>query len=138
MNVSPYFTFDGNCAEAVEFYQQVFKATNKGLMRFGDMPNQEHPVPDEAKNRVLHAELEFEGNRLLFSDTFPGNPYSVGDQLSLAVTGNDEQTVRSIYNALLDGGQTIMELQKTFWSPCFGMLRDKFGVTWQLSTESNA
>ncbi|MBB3129638.1 PhnB protein [Paenibacillus rhizosphaerae] len=135
VKISPYIVMNGNCAEAVAFYEKVLQAKNLGLSRFSDMPDPDHPLPDEAKNRVLHAALEFDGNTLLFSDTFPGNPYQLGDQLSIAITSKDSERLQSVFAGLSDGGQVLMELQETFWSPAFGMVRDKFGITWQVSTE---
>lgn len=137
LKIAPYIVLDGNCADAVAFYEKVLGANNLGVQRFGDKPDLGHPVPDEAKDRVLHAALEFDGQMLLFSDTFPGNPYKQGDQLTIALMTKDLERLSSIYNGLSDGGQVVMELQETFWSPSFGMVRDKFGITWQLSGEGS-
>ncbi|OPA79327.1 hypothetical protein BVG16_09580 [Paenibacillus selenitireducens] len=133
MKISPYINLDGKCAEAVAFYENVLQAKNLGVMRFGDMPNEEHPVPDNMKDRVLHASLEFDGNVIMFSDTMPGHPFTLGDQLSIAITSADFERLKSIYHGLVEGGQALMELQTTFWSPLYGMVRDKFGITWQLN-----
>ncbi|MGE5506873.1 MAG: VOC family protein [Chitinophagales bacterium] len=137
MKFVPYITLNGNAAEAVDFYVEVFGAKNKGVMRFGDMPNPESPLPEEARRRVLHAEIEVEGNLLFFSDTFPGRPFTLGDQLAIAVLFTDEPKLRAVYGRLSDGGRVLMELQKTFWSPAYAMVTDKFGVTWQLSLEAH-
>lgn len=94
VKISPYIVMNGNCAEAVAFYEKVLQAKNLGLSRFSDMPDPDHPLPDEAKDRVQHAALEFDGNTLLFSDTFPGNPYQLGDQLSIAITSNDSERLQ--------------------------------------------
>lgn len=135
MKLIPYITLDGNAAEAIEFYQKVFAGTNRGVMHYGDAPNPEHPLPEEARNRVLHAELEIEGNLLYFSDTFPGSSVTLGDQLSIAVVFEEEPRIKAVYASLIDGGQALMELQKTFWSPGYAMVRDRFGVTWQLNLQ---
>lgn len=137
LKIAPYIVLDGNCAEAVAFYEKVLGANNLGIQRFGDMPSEDHPMPEEAKDRVLHAALEFDGQMLLFSDTFPGNPYQLGDQLSIAIMTSDLERLKSIFHALSDGGQVHMELQETFWSPLFGMVRDRFGISWQLSGEAS-
>lgn len=135
MKISPYINLNGNCAEAVAFYEKVLQAKNLGISYFGDMPDSDHPMPEEAKKRVMHAAIEFEGNTILFSDTFPGNPYQLGDQLNIAIVSHDSERLKLIYDGLAEGGQVLMELQKTFWSPAFGMVRDQFGITWQLSAE---
>ncbi|MCJ8014460.1 VOC family protein [Paenibacillus sp. KQZ6P-2] len=137
LKIAPYVVLDGNCAEVVAFYEKVLGANNLGIQRFGDMPGKGHSMPEEAKNRVLHAALEFDGQMLLFSDTFPGNPYQQGDQLNIAIMTKDLERLKSIFHALSDGGQVRMELQETFWSPSFGMVRDRFGITWQLSGEAS-
>ncbi|GIP29550.1 VOC family protein [Paenibacillus sp. J23TS9] len=137
LKIAPYIVLNGNCAEAVAFYEKVLGANNLGIQRFGDMPDEGHPVPEEAKDRVLHAALEFDGQMLLFSDTFPGNPFQLGDQLSIAIMTSDLERLKSIFHALSDGGQVHMELQETFWSPLFGMVRDRFGISWQLSGEAS-
>ncbi|BFH64955.1 VOC family protein [Paenibacillus azoreducens] len=137
LKIAPYINLDGECAEAVAFYEKVLGAKNLGIQRFGDMPGNSHPMPEEAKNRVLHAALEFDGQRLMFSDTFPGNPFQLGDQLSIAINTKDLERLKSIYHALAEGGQVKMELQETFWSPLYGMVRDRFGITWQLSGEAS-
>lgn len=133
MQFTPYITLDGQCAEAVAFYEKALKAVVITSMRFGDMPNSDHPIPEEAKDRIMHAALEIEGNQLLFSDTFPGMPFTFGDQLSIAISSKDVERLTSIFHALSDGGHVIMELQKTFWSPAYGQIKDKFGITWQIS-----
>ncbi|MOA49624.1 hypothetical protein D3C78_1725240 [compost metagenome] len=83
----------------------------------------------------MHAAIEIDGTTIMFSDTFPGQPFTYGDQLSIAIVTNDMERLKSIYHALADGGQVIMELQKTFWSPLYGMVKDKFGIQWQLNGE---
>lgn len=133
MRFIPYITLNGNAAEAMEFYERVYGGTTKGVMRFGDMPNPESPIPEEARNRVLHAVLEVDGNLLFLSDTAPGAHFALGNQLSIAIVFEDEQRIRAVYASLADGGQVLMELQQTFFSPAFAMVRDRFGVVWQLN-----
>lgn len=135
MKFIPYLTLNGNAAQAVDFYQQVFGAKNRGIMRFGDRPNPEHPLPDAARDLVLHAELEIEGNLLFFSDTFPGSPFTPGSQVAIAVLFSDEPRLRTVYARLVEGGEVLMELQKTFWAPAYAMVKDQFGIVWQLSLE---
>jgi PhnB protein len=91
--------------------------------------------PENVKNLVLNAQLQVGGFNLMLSDTFPGNPYQVGDQVSIAVLFDNPETTKEVYEKLKEGGKVIMELQQTFWSPSYGQLTDKFGVTWQLSTD---
>lgn len=137
MKLIPYVTLNGNAAQAVEFYAKVFGAANKRILHFGEMPNPPFPMPEGARNLVLHAEIDIDGGSLYLSDTFPGNPFVLGNQLAVAVLFKDEERLRAIYEGLADGGDVLMELQQTFWSPAFARVRDKFGVEWQLSLETS-
>nr|WP_106783772.1 VOC family protein [Lysinibacillus timonensis] len=138
MAVEAYLLFDGNCREAVEFYADVFKTGKPQIQTFGEAPaNPDFPVAEDAKDRVMYAELSILGSRVMFSDTFPGSPLTVGNNVTVAAISNDEDFIRNAFNALKEGGKVHMELQETFWSKCYGNLKDKFGVEWQLSHEGN-
>ncbi|WP_028563319.1 VOC family protein [Paenibacillus pinihumi] len=139
MAVDVYLNFSGNCREAVEFYAQVFGTEAPEFMTFGDSPpNPEYPLPEEAKNLIMHTRLNVFGSNVMFSDTFPGMPFVPGNNISLAVVLDDEEALRSAFARLQDGAEVKMDLQETFWSKCYGMLTDKFGVQWQFSHESQA
>lgn len=126
---------NGNGQEAVKFYEHALEAKVLSVQTFGDMPaNPEYPTPDEAKDRVMNAHLKVGDTDLMLSDTFPGNPYQLGSQVTIAVTINDVEKTKEVFGKLQDGGQVIMPIQETFWSPLYGQVTDKFGVTWQVST----
>lgn len=128
----PYITFKGNCEEAVRFYEKVLGG-EAVIMRFGDAPpNPNFPVPDEVKHLVLHAELRKNGNIIRFSDSFPNDPYSTGNNISFSIEFDTQDEVKAVYQALSEGGTVQMELQQTFFSPLYGKFTDKFGVNWQL------
>lgn len=134
MSVNAYLNFKGNCREAVEFYAEVFGVGKPNIMTYGDAPpNPDHPVPDEAKNWVMHAMLQVNGSPLMFSDVLPDMPLTIGNNISLVVHGKSEEEVRNWFNKLKEGGQVHMELQETFWSKLYGMVTDKFGIGWQLN-----
>lgn len=135
--VEAYLVFNGNCREAVEFYSKVFKTEAPNIMTFGDSPQDpSYTMPEEAKNLVMHANLIIAGSRVMFSDTWPGSPYVVGNNVTVALVSEDEALLRSAFEGLKEGGTVKMELQETFWSKAFGMVKDKFGVEWQISLES--
>lgn len=137
MALSVYMVFNGDCRQAVEFYGQVFGSEPR-IMSFGDAPpNPEFPIPEEARNLVMHAELMISGSRVMFSDTFPGRPYVKGNNIELTVVSTDMDEVKSIFNKLKESGKVEMELQETFWSKCYGKLTDKFGVEWQVSHDDD-
>jgi PhnB protein len=134
MAVDVYLTFNGNCREAVEFYAEVFGTEQPTIMTFGENPpNPEFPLPEEAKNLVMHTRLNIEGSNVMFSDTFPGSPFMVGNNISLAYHSIDADKLQSVYNRLKEGGTVDMELQETFWAKLYGRVTDKFGVIWQLN-----
>lgn len=137
MSVNAYLYFNGNCREAVEFYAKVFGTEKPQIMAFGDAkPDPSYPLPDEAKNLVMHAQLMISGSSVMFSDVFPGSKFVEGNNVSLTIVSNNEDEIKAYFNGLKDGGHVSMELQETFWSKCYGQLKDKFGVNWQLSYDS--
>lgn len=134
--LNPYLVLNGNGQEAVKFYENALGAEVLGVQTFGDMPeNPEYQLPEEAKDRVMHASLQVGGTQLMISDTFPGQPYHLGDQVSVAIMINDVEKSKEVFTKLQDGGTVIMPLQETFWSKSYGQLKDKYGVTWQISTQ---
>ncbi|MCZ8542280.1 VOC family protein [Psychrobacillus psychrodurans] len=138
MAIDVYLTFNGNCREAAEFYAEVFKTEKPEIMTFGESPqNPDYVLPEEAKDLVLHTRLNINGSNIMFSDTFPGSPFMEGNNISLAFVSKEEDMVKSAFNALKEGGRVSMELQETFWSKCYGSLRDKFGIEWQFSHETD-
>lgn len=138
MAVEVYLIFNGNCREAVSFYEKVFNANKPEIMTFGDSPqNPNYPLPEEAKDLVMHTRLSIFGSTVMFSDTFPGNPFTTGNNVTLAVVSDDETQMRKAFDGLKEGGKVKMELQETFWSKCYGSLTDKFGIEWQFSYEEN-
>jgi len=128
----PYLTFDGNCEEAVKFYQKTFNGEIQ-IMHYSDAPsNPNFPIPDSAKNRVLHAELRKNGDVIRFSDTFPGAHYSRGNNISFSLEFNTKDETKSIFETLSEGGNIEIEPQETHFSPLYSKFTDRFGVIWQL------
>ncbi|WP_102347798.1 VOC family protein [Bacillus sp. Marseille-P3661] len=136
MSVNVYINFNGNCREAVEYYAEVFQTEKPQIMTYGDAPpNPEFSPPEETKNLVMHTFLTISGSHVMFSDTFPGAPYTVGNNITVAVVSKNIDELKSYFNKLKEEGSIIMELQETFWTKCYGMLTDKFGIGWQFSYE---
>ena len=137
MAVQAFVNFNGNCREAVEFYAQVFGTEQPQIMTFGDTPpSPEFPLPEEAKKLVMYTQLNINGSNVMFSDTFPGMPYTVGNNISLAIVSKDMDQIKSLFNKLKEGGTVGMDIQETFWSKCYGTMVDKFGIPWQLSHDN--
>jgi PhnB protein len=133
MELQPYVFFDGRCEEAIDFYKRALGAQVEMLMRFRDSPDKEaRPTSDPAMaDKVMHASLRIGSTMLLASDgRCQGKPDFRGFALSLTV--QSEAEADRFFNALADGGQVQMPLAKTFWSPRFGMVSDRFGVWWMV------
>jgi PhnB protein len=132
MQVQSYLFFEGRCEEAVEFYRRALGAEVKMLMRFKDSPApQEHALPSGEGDKVMHASLRIGDTELLVSDgRCLGRSVFQGFALSLTVA-NDAEAERA-FKSLADGGQVQMPLTKTFFSSRFGMVTDRFGVSWMV------
>jgi PhnB protein len=137
MSINVYINFNGNCREAVEFYAKVFGTEKPKIMSFGDTPpNPEYPLPEEAKNLVMHTRLDIDGSTVMFSDVFPGMPFVEGNNISLSYGSKNIDEIKSLFSKLKEGGKVGMDLQETFWSKCYGNLKDKFGIEWQFNLDS--
>lgn len=135
LGINPYLVTNGNGQEAVKFYENALDAKVEMIQTFGEMPeNPEYPIPAEAKDRVLHAHLKVGNTDLMISDTFPGQSYEIGSQVTIAIRIQGVEKSKEVFAKLQDGGQVVMPLQETFWSPLYGQVKDKFGVEWQVST----
>ncbi|CAH0121384.1 MULTISPECIES: VOC family protein [unclassified Paenibacillus] len=138
--LNPYLVFNGNGREAVSFYEKALGAQVVAMQSFGDMPdNPGFEIPEEVKSRVMHALLKVGDTDLMISDTFPGpheTSYQIGSQVTVSIAVSDAETARNVYESLRDGGKVVMELQETFWSPSYGQVTDRFGVTWHVSADA--
>lgn len=133
MQVQPYLFFDGRCEEAIEFYRNAVGAEAVTLMRFKDSPEPHAAgmVPPGAENKVMHASFRVGDSTVMASDgSCAGRPNFQGISLSLTVPDGAEAERR--FAALADGGQVQMPLTKTFFSSHFGMVADRFGVSWMI------
>ena len=134
MQVEPYLFLEGRCDEAIEFYRKAFGAELTMLMRFSESP--EPPACESAGNedKVMHAEILIGKTTLMLSDGLcQGPPNFQGFSLSLSVA--DETDAERLFTELSEGGEVQMPLGKTFWSPLFGMVADRFGVSWMIHVE---
>jgi len=133
MLIQPYLFFDGRCEEAIEFYRSVLGAEVTMLMRFKDSPEPPAPgmVPPGAEAKVMHASFRIGETTVMASDGHcAGQPDFKGFALSLTVPDDAEADRR--FAALANGGQVQMPLATTFFSSRFGMVADRFGVSWMV------
>jgi PhnB protein len=133
MQIQSYLFFDGRAEEALAFYRKAIGAEQTMLMRFKESPDTPPPgmVPPGSENKVMHMSFRVGDTEIMGSDgQCQGKPNFQGFSLSLAVA--DEADARRKFAALGEGGQVQMPLGKTFFSPCFGMVADRFGVSWMV------
>ena len=133
MQAQPYLFFDGRCEEAIEFYKSKLGAKVEMLMRFKDSPEPAQPgmVPPGAENKVMHSCFRIGDTAVMASDgRCMGKPSFQG--FSLSITAPNEAEAERLFAALGEGGQVQMPLTKTFFSPRFGMVGDRFGVSWMV------
>ena len=133
MQVQPYLFFDGRCEEALEFYRTALGAEVLMMMRFKENPEPPAPgmCPPNFEEKIMHASFRIGESTLMASDgQATGHPVFQGISLSLTVSSDAEAT--RLFNALGDGGQIQMPLTKTFYSSLFGMVADRFGVSWMV------
>jgi PhnB protein len=133
MQVQPYLMFDGRCEEALEFYRKAVGAKITALMRFKEMPEPTSPemCPPGSAEKVMHSSFTIGETTLMASDgKNTGKPVFQG--ISLSLLAADEAEAKRLFTALGDGGQVQMPLGKTFFSPAFGMVADRFGVSWMV------
>jgi PhnB protein len=134
MQIQPYLYFDGRCEEAIEFYKTALSAKVQMLMRFKDSPEPHQPAVPNSDNKVMHANLTIGNSTVLASDGLcGGKPNFAGITLSIIVSTPAE--AERYFTGLSDGGKVNMPLTKTFFSPGFGMVTDRFGVSWMVLAE---
>jgi PhnB protein len=134
MKIEPYLFFNGRCEEAVDLYKKALGAEVTMFMRFKESPEPHQPgmLPPGSENKIMHVSFRIGDTTVMASDgRCTGQTDFQGFSLSLAVA-NEAEAERK-FAALADGGQVQMPLSKTFWSPHFGMVADRFGVGWMIS-----
>lgn len=135
MLIQPYLYFNGRCEEAIEFYRSAAGAEASLVMKFKDSPEPAPPgmVPPGSENKVMHAEIRIGETVIMATDgNCTGEPAFQG--FALSITLPDTASADRIFAALSSGGKVQMPLAKTFFSPKFGMLTDRFGLAWMVMT----
>ncbi len=132
--VQPYLFFNGRCEEAVKFYQKALGAEVEMMMRYKESPEPPPPgrLPPGFENKIMHASFRVGDTTVMASDGCSADKPGF-EGFSLSVSVGSESEANKVFAALADGGQVRMPLAKTFWSPRFGMVEDRFGVGWMVS-----
>ena len=132
MTFTPYLNFNGNCAAAFRFYEQVFGGKIEFLQTHADSPMKDH-VPPDWQDKVIHVSLEVNGQRLMGSDA-PAEHFAPAQGLYINISVPTSAEGKRLFDALADGGKVTMPFAETFWSPGFGMLTDKYGTPWMVNS----
>jgi PhnB protein len=137
--IQPYLFFNGGCEQAIEFYRKALGAEVEMMMRFNESPEPPPPgaVPPGSENKIMHASFRVGQTTVMASDGCSADKASF-QGFSLSLTVPSEAEADRAFTALAEGGQIKMPLTKTFFSPRFGMVEDRFGVGWMISVASPA
>jgi PhnB protein len=137
MKIEPYLFFNGRCEEAIEFYRGALGASVTMLMRFDESPEPPlMPLPPEWGRKVMHAGLTIGDTTVMASDGMTDGGMAFNG-FCLSIAAPDATAAQSAFDALAVGGQVRMPLGQTFWSPCFGMVADRFGVGWMVGVDAS-
>ena len=136
-----YLNFNGNCAEAFNFYKSVFGGEFTYIGRFGEMPpSEEFSVSEADKDKVMHVSLPIGSSVLMGSDN--GEHYEAsfvkGNNFSVSINAESREEADKLFNGLSVGGQATMPMSDTFWGAYFGMFTDKFGINWMVNYDDPA
>ena len=133
MQVNAYLLFDGRCEEAFRFYEKCFNGKIVAMLTHKGTPAEAH-VPAKWVDKILHARLDI-GDQVLMASDSPPDRYEKPAGFSVSLRVKTPTEAQQLFNALAEKGEIRMPLEKTFWSPSFGMLVDRFGIPWMINTE---
>lgn len=141
MKFIPYLYFNGNCAEAIEFYAQLFNAEITDRYTFNDMPSEPDmpPLSEADKQKIMHAQLAIGSQTLMLSDIVPGlcatgSGYQKPQGIQISISLDTPAEGQRIFNALAEGGTIEMPFEATFFSQGFGVVTDRFGIPWSIDS----
>lgn len=143
MSVIAYINFDGNATQAIDFYSRAFETNNVKKVMFKDFPQDpNYPLPDVELNMIMESSLEFASGKIMMSDTLPSMKQMTGEVIKgnnmlISIIIDDKQVMEKYFTNLSVEGYVIMPLSNMPWSSCFGMLVDKFGITWKFNSDAD-
>ena len=130
--VGTYLMFNGNCKDALKFYEKAFNVKIEEIQKYGDMPpNPNFPVSDDIKERILHSRFVLNGAEIMCADS--SDETQNGDNMYITITSKDEKIIIDAWNVLKESGNIYMELQPSFFALYHGSLMDKFGINWMFT-----
>ena len=135
--INIYLTFEGNCAEAFEFYRSVFGGEFQSYSKFSEMPPQQgFEIPSDQKERLMHVSLPISEESVLMGSDTGGewaSSFKKGNNFSISINTDNKAEADRIFLALSQGGKVTMPMAETFWESYFGSFMDKFGINWMVS-----
>ena len=132
MNLNPYLNFNGNCAEALKFYEKALPAKILISMPYGGSPMAKD-MPPEIQDKVMHSRFEVGGQVIMASDAMCNYEKPAGFNITINV--EEPAEADRIFAALSENGTVRMPMEETFWAKRFGMLTDQFGIPWMINCE---
>ena len=136
MPTMPYIHFQGQCAEALTYYAEVFGGTGLQMMGYSDGPGA--PLAWKESKRIMHGQVTLGDGTLMASDYPPGTDGQPQAGFSVMHSPPDVATARQVFDRLATGGTVIDDFKETFFSPGFGMVKDRFGTHWIISAVPSA
>ncbi|MDO3412583.1 VOC family protein [Saccharibacillus sp. CPCC 101409] len=135
VKLTPYITLEGQAKEAIQFYEQTLGAEVLGILTYGDMPNMPDTFTEELKVLIAHAQLRIGESELMLSDSPGPSAVEAGKRITICITTDSMQQSRQVFEALQQGGQVNIPFGEEAFSPGFGDVTDRYGVTFQVYTE---
>lgn len=136
---TPFIRLDGQAREAIRFYESALGAQAVLVKTYGEAPDADaRALSPEARGRITHSVLVFGGAELYVADGLPGESAPAGSRVEICITAPDVAASARIFDALKDGGVVVMPLDPIYFSPAYGIVRDRYGVTFQIFTEQPA
>lgn len=143
MSAIVYLNFEGNAEQAIEFYSEALSSNEVKKVKFSDLPQDpNYPLPENELNMIMESSIEFAGGKIMMSDILPSMKMVTGELVKgnnvlISLVIDDKQKLEEYFNNLSVGGNVMMPLSNTPWSSCFGMLIDKFGVSWKFNSDAD-
>lgn len=136
VQLTPFIMLDGHAREAITFYEQALDAKVVFQQTYGEAPGAAgQSVPEQARDRLAHSVLKIGGADMFVADSELGASFPQSKQVNICITVADQEQARRYYDSLKEGGRVDLELQAIHFSPAYGMVTDKFGVTFQIVTK---
>lgn len=137
ISISPYLMLAGNARDVIDFYSEVFESKVDSMEVYKDWPQEmDGAIPEGYEDKIMHASLTVGSSTLMFADSYPGQTYTPGTVITLMVDVGSVSEAEKIFKKFSDGGEVMIPLTETSFSPGYAQVKDKFGMEWQIVTDS--